>query len=126
VVYSAIAVPGGLDRIRIFKSNFDDDLCTRLTLVWPSEGGAPWQVDTPPMWGVEGADLTEGAAGCEGPMPGFGEPATGATGSVTFGMMGQVFPCEIDVDVTLDFAGAMAPLPMSDTMAAMGIAVEGC
>ena len=47
-------------------------------------------------------------------------------GDVTFGMMGAVYPCEVDIDVTADFAGVLPGIPPQDTLSAAMIPVTGC
>ncbi len=127
VVYSAQALPGGLDRIRIFKRDLDADRCTWVVLVAPALPGM-YPVTTPAGWSVESISISDVGAACDSASPAmFGsEPATSATGDVAFGMMGAVYPCELDIDVTADFAGILPAIPPQDTLLAASIPVTGC
>jgi hypothetical protein len=126
-VYSAVALPGGLDRIRVFRRDDTADQCMWMMLVAPGIAGM-YPVDTPDGWAVESISISDSAAACESVDPGmFGaEAATAAAGTVGFAMVGMVYPCGIDVDVTADFAGLLPGIPAQVTMLASGIPVTGC
>ena len=127
VVYSAVALPGGLDRIRIFKRDLDNDRCTWVVLVSPAIAGM-YPVMTPGNWSVESISISDVGMACDSDNPAmFGsEPATAAVGDVMFGMMGAVYPCEVDIDVTADFAGILPGIPAQDTLTAAAVPVTGC
>lgn len=127
VVYSAEALPGGLDRVRIFKRDLDADRCTWIVLVAPPIAGM-YPVTTPAGWSVESISISDVGMACDSASPAmFGsEPATAAVGDVTFAMVGAIYPCEVDLDVTADFAGILPGIPAQDTMNAAAIPVTGC
>lgn len=129
VVYTAEALVGALDRIRIFKEDLDADRCTWIVLVSPSIGGA-YAVTTPEGWGVEQIDISDVGATCGSRSPGmFGaEAATAATGSIELGAIGPtgVYPCDVTVNVTAEFAGVLPGIPASDVLDAVQIPVDGC
>lgn len=124
ISYSAVAIIGGLDRVRIAKADHDADLCTLLSLVSPASMG-PLTITTPEGWSVEFASISAGAAACGGQEPPQGVIATAGTGTVGFGELGVAFPCSIDVDVQLEFPADMQ-VPTDDAMSAVAIAVDGC
>jgi hypothetical protein len=127
VLYRAEALPGGLDRIRVFKEDLDADRCTWMVLVMPG-GVSPYAVMAPAGWAVESISASDAGAACNSDSPAmFGsEPAVAATGTVTFGLAGAVYPCEIDVDVTADFAGVLPGIPPQDTLQSTSLPVSGC
>ncbi len=129
-VYTAVAIPGGLDRIRVHKANLDDDLCTWMVLVAPAMPAMFPAVTTPMGWSVESAAINDSADSCEAQTPAmFGaDAATDAEGAVAFGRNGAggVYPCTLDVDVTLQFAPMLPGVPSSATMSAIEIDVSGC
>jgi hypothetical protein len=130
VVYSAVAVPGGLDRIRINKANLDDDRCTWVILVAPSIPGMYPGMTIPAGWSVESISINDVAAACGSDNPAmFGsEPATDANGTIGFGMLGGtgIYPCTVDIDATFDFAGILPGIPPTDDMIATDVPVTGC
>jgi len=129
VVYTAIALPGGLDRIRIHKADLDNDRCTWAVLVSPAKFSR-FPITTPAGWAIESASINDVAAACDADTPGmFGaEAATMGVGSVAFGPLGVsgIYPCTVDVDVDLTFAGVLPGIPPNDVMDATNIAVTGC
>ena len=73
VVYSAQALPGGLDRIRIFKRDLDADRCTWVVLVAPALPGM-YPVTTPPGWSVESISISDVGAACDSDSPAPSRP----------------------------------------------------
>ncbi len=130
VEYSAIALPGGLDRIRIHKANLDADTCTWLVLVAPAMPGSDPGLEVPAGWSVETVAINDVAAACASGNPAmFGaEAALEAVGSVEFGKLGgtDIYPCTVDIDATFDFQGLTPGIPPTDTMSSSEIAVTGC
>ena len=126
-LYTAIALPGGLDRIRIFKHDLEADRCTWLVLVAPSLPDQ-FAVTTPDGWSVESISISDVGAACNADDPGmFGaEAASSASGEITFGMLGAVYPCQIGIDVTADFAGMLPGIPGQDALLAADVPVAGC
>lgn len=129
VVYTAHALIGALDRIRVFKEDLDADRCTWIVLVSPAIGGT-LDVTTPEGWSVESIQASDVGAACGSRSPAmFGaESATSAEGSIELGAVGPsgVYPCEVTVDVTASFAGILPGVPPIDVLAAAGIPVDGC
>jgi len=129
VVYTAVAIPGGLDRIRIHKANLDTDTCTWMVLVAPSAVSAYPAVATPEGWSLEEVGINDVAATCSVNNPAmFGaEAAIDAEGTVEFGELGGsgLYPCSLDVDTSLEFQGLLQ-VPQMDTMVATDLAVTDC
>lgn len=130
VVYSAIAIPGGLDRIRINKANLDDDRCTWVVLVAPDIPSTYPGLTVPAGWSVESVSINDVAVACDSDNPAmFGfEAALDANGSIEFGMLGGggLYPCMVDIDATFDFQGMLPGIPPTDAMLAIDIPVTGC
>lgn len=127
-IYRAVALIGGLNRVRIFKRNDADDLCTFVSLVDPSFG-AFGSIDVTQPWGVEYAGITDSAAACDSDNPlMFGsDEATDGDGAIDLADVGMGgVPCTVDIDVSLDFDGAVLQVPDSDTMTATDLPVQGC
>jgi hypothetical protein len=129
VVYTAEAVIGALDRIRVFKEDLDEDRCTWLTLVAPAIAGQ-YEVTTPEGWAVESIQASDVGDACGSRSPAmFGaEVATSAEGTVELGAVGPsgVYPCDVTVDVTANFAGILPGVPPVDVLDASAIPVDGC
>ncbi len=129
VLYTAVAIPGGLDRLQIRKADMDQNRCLWVTLVWPGEGGggAFPGVTTPAEWGVDNIGGNDDAAACAADVPSMfgGEAADDASGTVTFGRLGGAghYPCTVDIDVDLQFPGLL--VGTEETMFATGLVVEG-
>lgn len=130
VVYSAIAVPGGLDRIRINKADLDNDRCTWVILVAPPTADMYPGMTIPAGWSVESIAINDVAVSCDAGNPAmFGsESALDANGSITFGMLGGggLYPCMVDIDALFDFQGILPGIPPMDDMLAVDIPVMGC
>jgi hypothetical protein len=99
--YIARGMPGGLDRVRIWKTN--DTTCVALQLVTPSSGGVG--LSLPTDWGVDLAFAAQPIAACDplylGTVTNMFD-ATGQLGTVAF--TGGPIPTVItNLDVTLSF-----------------------
>lgn len=129
VVYTAEAVIGALDRIRVFKEDLDADRCTWITLVSPAIA-EQYEVTTPEGWAVESIQASDvgDACGSESPAMFGAEVATSAEGTVELGAAGPsgVYPCDVTVDVTASFAGILPGVPPVDVLDASAIPVDGC
>ena len=103
VGYSAVAMPGGLDRVFVDRHDLDADLCTRMVLVYPLDL-QNFAVDLPPSWSIESVTSYPGADCATLDLP---EPITSGTGTITFLEldMFEVYPCSINVDVVFELAG---------------------
>ena len=124
-IYTARAIIGGLDRIEVRRQDPNADTCMWLRLVHPHVGG-DYSVTTPMSWSVEQIAINDVAISCTAENPSmFGaEGATGATGLVTFGMVGPSgFPCEIDLDIEAEFNGFLPNIPPVASMAVSNLPV---
>jgi hypothetical protein len=125
VTVRAFAVPGGLDRIWITAADSAASLCVAGILVWPD--GGMGGVELPDQWGFQDGWVSDTPADCEQ----IGSPpdavaSISATGSVQWEGSPLPYPCEIDVDVELDFPGGAPWVPDTAAIVAQGVAVEGC
>ncbi len=129
-VYSAMAMPGALDRIRINKANLDDNRCTWIVLAAPPGPSFFPGITVPVGWSVESVFINDIAAACDSDNPVmFGsELAIDANGAVMFGMIGGtgIYPCTIDIDAVFDFQGILPGIPAMDAMVASDVPVMGC
>jgi hypothetical protein len=129
VQYRAVALIGGLNRVRVMKRNDDDDTCTYVSLVEPAFKGTFGDVDVTDPWGVEYAGITDSAAACDSDNPVMfgGSAATDGQGTVGLENVGMAaIPCVVDIDVTFTFDDAIPALPEMDDMNATDIPVQGC
>ena len=119
MTYTALAQPGGLDRVFIDRHDPDTDICTRVVLVWPGQQ-MNFNVMTPVEWGIESINNYQ-PADCSN----FGapKPINTGTGEVLFIGLDQFdhFPCTLDFDMTLDVMGN----PPTLDFAAMNLIVTG-
>jgi hypothetical protein len=118
-IYAAIAIPGGLDRIRVTKRNDDDGTCTWAVLVTPSNGGV-FAVTVTDPWTVESMGTNNDPDSCDDNPPVATEDATSATGTIDLDGVMTVFPCTVDIDVTIDFPSDEVAMIADD------IPVTGC
>jgi hypothetical protein len=129
VTYRAFAAPAALDRIFIAKADRREDRCTALVLVSPSMG-TRYSVTAPAGWAAQSAFMTDRAADCDPPPrtpSGRLVSARDATGVVSFELPpnGRVYPCELDVAVTLRFRPQPSWGPATDDVRAQRLSVEG-
>ncbi|MCB9701822.1 MAG: hypothetical protein H6711_08020 [Myxococcales bacterium] len=128
VEYHAFVLIGGLDRVVVRKLDDDAGRCTELRLYSPVDV-AMWPIMTPKLWQVEAASISDQVAPCLTNDP-LDTPvwATNGAGVVDWPPLdpNMIFPCEIDVDVTLDFDDPQPWVPAADAMQVMGLAVDGC
>jgi hypothetical protein len=100
-----VFIPGGLDRIRIFRRDDAANTCVWMTLAWPG-GVSQYDVEVTGAneWTVEGVSRNDDASSCDGDFPGSIEdiPVPDATGeAILSGEDPSGLPCEVGVDVTL-------------------------
>jgi hypothetical protein len=122
--YSAHYWPGGLDHLEIAKVDSARGLCFRLRLDAPS-GANNFLIDVPAPWTTSIGLVATGGTGCAASMalPASNTRATSGAGSVRWT---GYRPCEIDLDVTLYFAGAPAGVPAMEVLRASRLPVPGC
>lgn len=122
--YSAQAWRGGLDHIDVFKADFATDTCVHFHLATPasSPGGQFSGIKTPSSWAVLNADRTPGASLCSREKRSNSlEYATEGKGFVTWPPTGgKVFPCWLDVDVTLVFPDGTIEVMTRDAVNVIG------
>jgi hypothetical protein len=125
--YRAVAIPGGLDRIRVMKRSDSAGTCTFVTLVTPSNG-APFDVTVTNPWVIESIAINDVPESCasDNPFESGGEYAVAATGTIDHADAMGAFPCTVDIAIDIDFDPMLLPVPESDVMNAMDIAVSGC
>lgn len=126
--YAAFYVPGGLDRIVVRKADFDDDRCTDIVFVLPGEAGQPdLDIALPEGWGVQWAEVHQGAADCLVFMGqlGGGVAADAASGSATWAAR-PFCPQTLDLEISLAFPPDEAWVPADDLLSATAIPVQGC
>lgn len=111
VVYTAEYYVGQINRITVYRADFDADNCAVIKF---SENGSDPNVPVtlPPFWQVDWTSVTQGTASCFGGQPGpVWEAADSVMGVADFD---PAMPCMIDIDVTASF-------PQTDPWVPMGI-----
>jgi hypothetical protein len=122
--YAAQYYAGGLDRIFVRKADPIADLCTEVVFVWP--GNPPPNLTLPAMWGLEWANVVDGAAGCldlQQPLQN-GVTATAVTGTATWAAM--VCPKTLDLDVVATFPQGQPWVPAQVALQAAALPLQGC
>jgi hypothetical protein len=98
--YSAVAFPGGLDRVIITRVDPDAPSCTQMVLVLP--GFDAYDVDIPNMWAIEEIRSWD-QLDCD-PMVTVDSLGEGGTGTIEF--LGtdafDLYPCALAIDVEID------------------------
>ncbi len=120
VTYTAQALPGGLDHIEIFKADFVNDRCVHLHLASPTDTTPFPDIVAPATWTVRSADRSSGASDCNFKSGRTPTSSAAGKGEVTWLPTAQVYPCALDLDVTL-----VAPDGTVDTMTSKNVAVIG-
>ncbi|MCA9715934.1 MAG: hypothetical protein H6713_14465 [Myxococcales bacterium] len=131
VEYFAFALIGALDRVVIRKADNDAGQCTELRMVYPGFAQPEFAVTAPGEWGVESGAIFDTLVDCLSAQPvggGQGEWATSGAGEVSWPplMPGDIYPCVLDVDVTLNFDQVMPWAPPSSLLQTQALAVSGC
>jgi hypothetical protein len=119
--YSAHAVIGALDRIRIVKNDFANDICYGLGLVYPGTSGT-LGIQVPDGWDVEFAYATLGATSCDEQVP--VEPIFGISGDgvVRFDAGTEIYPEMLTIDARVVFNDER--LPVRIDLEAVDLTVE--
>jgi hypothetical protein len=124
--YAAMFWSGGLNHIIVRKRDLNADLCAVIGFAWPTD--APPELTLPDQWGLQFAQIGQGAATCFddllGPLDG-GVNATAAQGTAAWDEQ-ALCPPLIDIDVTLTFPQDQPWVPADDHLAALQIATQGC
>lgn len=118
--YRAVAWYGGLDHLILMKANESDGRCVRIYADAPSSG--PYSTTMPDNWAVSQIVVGELTLEClDETVPLVEtEGAVDAVGSITWDGM-PVIPCELTVDVLIDFGEFLVPEPFQATLS-----VDGC
>lgn len=124
--YAAAAWFGGLDHLIISRLDVTANQCTRIYADAPTTSLQP--VAIPEPWGVSSVVQYDGVDGCldwQSQPSAVSMEASRATGTISWVVdRGLFFPCELDVDVTGQFAGDAWVEP-TVVFAATGVAVGG-
>jgi hypothetical protein len=110
VEYSARLLPTALNRLSIVQADPVRDVCVALLLVSP--GASAFGVVLPPDWAVERAWSNMPASVCGTFVPPAGaSEAQNGTGFVNFEAQS---PCNVSMDVTLQFAAGQERVAKMD------------
>lgn len=123
VVYTAEYYLGQVNRITVYRADFDADNCASIKFAegGPSDPNAP--VTLPPFWGVEWTQVSQGTAGCTGGEPGLDwEQADSAMGMADFDLS---MSCTIDIDVIATYPQTAPWVPMNIHFLATEVPIEG-
>ena len=120
--YAAYAVIGALDRIRIVKIDWANDVCYGIGLVSPTMQGT-FGIAVPAGWDVEFAYAALGADSCGDQVP--ADPIWGisGTGFVRFAVGGAIYPDILTVDARVVFNDER--LPVRIDIEAVDLPVQG-
>ena len=122
VQYRADFYIGQVNRITVYRIDFDADQCASITF---AEGGSDPNppITLPPNWQVEYAQLSQGVSFCLGGEPSLEwESADSLMGVADFN---PVMPCEIDVDLTMGFPQTKPWVPAEIHFDATDSPIEG-
>lgn len=119
--YTAYALIGGYDRVVIFKSDPQHNVCFELRLVSPpqSSGG----LTLPSMWGFESAKVTHDSAACVKQYMGAAQTWPVASQAGVTSWAGYL-PKTLDIDVTLTFSGQPNWAPATEQLKATALVVN--
>lgn len=124
VLYRAVTIVGGINRLVITKWDVRRRLCFRLQLASAWNPSA-LPLELPGRWGVERAGVTTDAATCDVPYP-PPRPATNASGGSGYVRWMGLRPCVIDLDVELVFDPAAPGVPARERLTSSGLTPPGC
>ncbi len=126
--YAALALPGGLDHIVISKKDAGQNACIRLQLDYPSNF-SQYSIQSPFQWGVATILVSGNAADCDNiTMQPTGDKAwaKSASGSIGWAISkGMLYPCDIDIDVSLTLDSPPPGIAKNQVMKAQMITVKG-
>lgn len=120
VSYRAVAWYGGLDHLIVMKANVSDGICTRIHAAAPTTG--PFSVVMPEAWAVSHVDVGGLTGDCldENVPLQNGNEVEDLLGTISW-QGAPTIPCEVTVDVVVDFGEFLVPETVQAT-----IPVEGC
>lgn len=99
-VYSAVAYPGGLDRVIITRVDPDAPSCSEMVLVLP--GFDDYSIDMPAMWAIEEIRVWD-QIDCD-PMVTIDSLGEGGSGTIEF--LGtdafELYPCALAIDAEIE------------------------
>ena len=110
VVYTADYYIGQVNRIRVFRADFDADNCAIISFA--EQGDDPnMPVTLPPFWQVDWTQVSQGTSECMGGGQGLPwEMADSVMGMADFE---PAMPCTIDIDITATFPQTEPWVPMA-------------
>jgi hypothetical protein len=121
VVYTAEYYIGQINRITVYRADFDADNCAFIKLA--EDGSEPdMSVTLPPFWEVERTQVSQGASGCLGGEPGTWEEADSVMGVADFDLS---MACTIDIDMTATFLQTEPWVPLEIHFMASDVPIEG-
>ena len=122
VVYTAEYYIGQINRITVYRADFDADNCA--VIKFSENGGDPnMPVTLPPFWQVEWTHLSQGTESCFGGQPGpVWEEADSVMGMANFD---PSMACIIDIDVIATFSQTQPWVPMNIHFMASDLPIEG-
>jgi hypothetical protein len=118
--------PAAIDRIAVIKTMPLTNQCVRVVL---AHGGSP---ELPSIYGsdgwvVESARIKDSPGDCSAVTSGEWATATDGVGSVTFATQPmQLYPCQLDIDVTLSFTPVASWTPTATALLVDDLPVAGC
>lgn len=109
VSYTAEAVIGGLDRIRIFREQLaGQPRCTVITIVSPASGGTTdGGLTLPPNWALQNAYVKDRACAQGGTITG----TQTVSGEITFNGTANPYPTSLNVHATAFFTAGSTGFP---------------
>ena len=122
VQYRADFYIGQVNRITVYRIDFDADQCASITF---AEGGSDPNppITLPPNWQVEYAQVSQGVSFCLGGEPSLEwESAESLMGIADFN---PTMPCDIDVDLTMSFPQTKPWVPAEIHFDATDLPIEG-
>ena len=122
VVYTAEFYLGQVNRITVYRADFDADNCA--VIKFSETGDDPnMPVTLPPFWQVEWTHISQGTASCFGGQPGpVWEEADSVMGMADFDIS---IACLIDIDVIATFPQTQPWVPMNIQFLATEVPIEG-
>ncbi len=119
--YTAYYIPGGYDRVVVFKADPMRKLCFEVRLRYPDNVTSG--LTLPSMWGLESAGIYDDDQACVKFYLGGATFVAATTQTGTIAMQGMP-PTKLDIDVTMTWQGAPMWVPPSEKLATMALAVQ--
>jgi hypothetical protein len=127
--YAAQLWLGGLDHLIVTKVDPVRDICVRLFADWPMDDAPGFTFTMPSEWGVSRASVSNLASDCDSwdtQPAGDVVDATGGSGTISWVVpQGMYYPCELNIDATLSFAGTEPWLPATEPLTTTSLPIDG-